>query len=67
MERGESSFEIEHQGQMGGRISDADGQGVGGPESWTIPMDVICVSSQIWMNEWNLYLSSEINVNNIQN
>ena len=39
------------QGQMGGRISDADGQGVGGPESWTIPMDVICVSSQILMNE----------------
>ena len=36
---------LDVQGQDGGRISDIDGQGVGGLENWTIFMDVIWVSS----------------------
>ena len=32
---------LDVQGQDGGRLSDIDGQGVGGLENWTIFMDVI--------------------------
>ena len=41
----EFGSKLDVQGQDGGRISDIDGQGVGGLENWTIFMDVICVSS----------------------
>ena len=41
-------MKLDIQGQGGRRISDVDGQGVGeGLESWTVSMDVKCISSLI--------------------
>ena len=36
-------LKLDTQGQMSGRISNADGQWVGVPENWTIPLDVVCI------------------------
>ena len=44
-------MKLYNQGQGGGRILDVAGQGLGGrgggPENWTIFLDVICVSPVI--------------------
>ena len=47
------------QGRGGGRISDVNGQRVGGLENWTIFMDVICLSSLSSIND-NYFSNDEL-------
>ena len=43
--KGGVRLKLDVQGQGGAKILEADGQGDGGVENWTIFIEVICVSS----------------------
>ena len=54
--KGRVRLKLDVQCQADRRISNVDGQGMGGLENWTVFMDVVCVSSLTWNYLLKVYL-----------